>query len=172
MVVGPGWAGETPPGIKKVFRSSTEFSGAIYRTQLFNPADMPNVIRVQSGYKVQPLSGYLHQRAPAAPSTVDFPRIDDRLAKENFFEYLDFALRFAPSGPEEAAIRAKLARIGVGPGKKFDFRDLSAEDKAAIAAGMEDGEKRIEQKLASFGKDINGWRVGSAFGAGISEGQT
>jgi hypothetical protein len=42
------------PGIKKVFRSSTQFSVAGYRTQLFNAADMPNVVKVQAGYKVQP----------------------------------------------------------------------------------------------------------------------
>src|SRR5262252_1660743 len=30
MVVGPTWNGETPPGIKKVFRSTTEFSLAGY----------------------------------------------------------------------------------------------------------------------------------------------
>ena len=52
MVASPGWKGETPPGIKKVFRSTTDFSAAIYRTQLFNPDDMPNVIKVQSGYKL------------------------------------------------------------------------------------------------------------------------
>ena len=52
MVVGPDWKGETPPGIKKVFRSTTQFSLAVYRTQLFNPADMPNVVKVQAGYKV------------------------------------------------------------------------------------------------------------------------
>jgi hypothetical protein len=28
LVAGPGWQGETPPGIKKVFRSSTAFSAA------------------------------------------------------------------------------------------------------------------------------------------------
>ena len=31
-----------------------------------NPADMPNVIKVQSGYKVRPLSQYLNQPAPPA----------------------------------------------------------------------------------------------------------
>src|SRR6266581_5699537 len=52
LVVGPDWKGETPVGIKKVFRSSTQFSVAAYRTQLFNPEDMSNVVKVQSGYKV------------------------------------------------------------------------------------------------------------------------
>jgi hypothetical protein len=59
----------TPPGIKKVFQGSTQFSIVIYRTQLFDPADMPNVEKVQAGYNVQPLSAYLKQPAPAAPAS-------------------------------------------------------------------------------------------------------
>jgi hypothetical protein len=164
MVVGPNWDGETPAGIKKVFRSSTEFSIAIYRTQLLNPKDMPNVEKVQSGYKVEPLSAYLHQPAPPPAPAINFPGINDQLAKKNFFEYLDFALRFAPPGPEEKDIRAKLARIGVGPGKTFDFKDLSLKHKLEIGLGMRDGEKMVEEKVKTLGKNINGWRVGSAFG--------
>ncbi len=164
LVAGPRWQGEAPAGIKKVFRSSTDFSAAIFRTQLFNADDMPNVIKVQEGYKVQPLSAYLKQPAPAAPPAVDFPKIDKEMVKTNFFEYLDFALQFAPAGPEEEAIRARLASIGVGPGKKFSFRDLSAEHKAEILIGMKEGEKKIEQKVTEMGKSINGWRVAAAFG--------
>src|ERR1700748_2931023 len=37
MVVGPDWNGATPAGIKKMFRSSTQQSIAIFRTQLFDP---------------------------------------------------------------------------------------------------------------------------------------
>src|SRR5208282_584266 len=112
LVVGPGWNGETPAGIKKVFHSGTQFSLAAYRTQLFNAQDMPNVIKVQSGYKVQPLSEYLHQSAPPGAPAINFPKIDKEMVKTCFFDYLDFALQFAPPGPEEKEIRAKLARIG------------------------------------------------------------
>jgi hypothetical protein len=51
LVVGPGWTGEKPAGIRDVFRSSTRFSIAIYRTQLFDAKDMENVKKVQAGYK-------------------------------------------------------------------------------------------------------------------------
>jgi hypothetical protein len=87
MVVGPNWKGETPPGIKQVFRSSTDFSAAAYRTQLFSPQDMPNVVKIQAGYKVQPLSAYLKQPAPSPAPALNFPRIDKELAATNFFEY-------------------------------------------------------------------------------------
>jgi hypothetical protein len=36
MISGPGWKGEKPEGIATVFRSETEFSIAIIRTQLFD----------------------------------------------------------------------------------------------------------------------------------------
>jgi hypothetical protein len=164
LVVGPEWKGEKPQGIQQVFRSSTQFSAVAYRTQLFDPKDMENVKKIQAGYKVQPLSAYLKQPPPPAAPAVAFPKVDKELVKTNFFEYLDFALRFAPPGPEEQAIRAKLARIGVGAGKTFDFKDLSLEHKAAVALGMKEGERKVDEAILQFGKGINGWRVGSPFG--------
>jgi hypothetical protein len=164
MVVGPDWQGATPAGIKKVFRSTTQFSAAAYRTQLFNPADMPNVEKVQAGYKVQPLSAYLKQPATVAAVAVDFPKVDKEMVKKNFFEYLDFALQFAPAGREEKEIRAKLARIGVGAGKTFDFKDLPLTHKIEIGLGMKDGEEKVEKYLVSGQKDVNGWKIGSLFG--------
>jgi hypothetical protein len=147
-----------------VFRSSTQFALAGYRTQLFGPDDMPNVVKVQSGYKAQPLSAYLKRQAPAAAPVINFPKIDKELAKTNFFEYLDFALQFAPPGPEEKEIRAKLARIGVGAGKTFDFKDLSPEHKAEIVLGMKDGEEKVTRAADNLGKVVNGWKISSPFG--------
>src|SRR6266576_1989522 len=148
MVVGPDWKGATPPGIKKVFQSSTQFSAVAYRTQLFNSADMPNVEKVQAGYKVQPLSASLKQPAPPAAAAVDSPKANAELVKKNFFDYLDFALQFAPAGPEERVIREKLARIGVGPGKTFDFKDLRHAREIEIGLGMKDGEEKVEKYIA------------------------
>src|SRR3954468_1306160 len=164
LVVGPDWNGETPAGIKKVFRSSTQFSAAAYRTQLFNPADMPNVVKIQAGYKVQPLSAYLKQPAPPSAPTVNFPTINKEMVKTNYFDYLDFALQYAPPGPEEKEIRAKLARIGIGAGKTFDFKDLSPEHKAVVGLGIKDGDAKVEKYLVAGQKNINGWKVGSLFG--------
>src|SRR5258706_8159 len=164
LVVAPDWQGKTPPGIAKVFRSTTQLSFAAYRTQLFNARDMPNVKRIQAGYKVQPLSGFLKKPAPPAPPAIAFPKVDKELVKTNFFEYLDFALHFAPPGPEEQAIRAKLARIGVGPGKSFDFKELSLEHKAEVVLGMKAGDAKVNEAVETLGKRVNGWNISSAFG--------
>ncbi|MEA4855334.1 MAG: DUF1254 domain-containing protein [Solidesulfovibrio sp.] len=164
LVAGPDWKGEVPAGIKKVFRSSTQFSMGLFRTQLFDAKDMPNVVKVQAGYKARPLSAYLGKPAPAALPLPAFPKIDKELVKVDFFEYLDFALQFAPAGPEEAAIREKLARIGVGPGKTFDFKDLSLAHKAEVLLGMKDGAAKVDGKVGAIGAEIDGWRLASAFG--------
>jgi hypothetical protein len=164
MIVGPDWKGETPSHIKQVFHATTPFSAVIFRTQLFNPADMPNVVKIQAGYKVQPLSKYLKQPAPAAAPAIQYLKADAEIAKKEFWQVLDFALQYIPPSPEEAAIRPKLASIGIGPGKKFDMKDLSAEHKAAMLLGMKDGNDAVDKYIASGGTVINGWNVGSFFG--------
>ncbi|MCK1288623.1 DUF1254 domain-containing protein [Bradyrhizobium sp. 44] len=164
MVVGPEWKGATPAGVKKVFQSTTQFSLVLFRTQLFDAGDINNVMKVQAGYKAQPLSGYLKQAAPPATPAVTFPKIDKELAKTNFFEYLDFCLQFAPALENEKDIRAKLARIGVGPGKTFGFKDLPFEHKAEILVGMKQGEQKVDEAVAKGGVSLNGWQVHSFFG--------
>ena len=164
LIAGPDWKGEAPAGIKGVLRSTTQFTLVIVRTQLFGADDMPNVIKVQEGYKLQPLSAFLKQPAPPAAPALEFPKANAELAKTNFFEYVDFALQLAPAGPEEKEIRAKLAKIGIGPGKTFNFKDLSLEHKAAVLLGLKEGEKKVEEEVATIGTKINGWSVGSAFG--------
>jgi hypothetical protein len=164
LVVGPDWNGETSAGIKKVFSSTTPFSLAVYRTQLFNPEDMPNVEKVQAGYKAQPLSAYLKQPAPPAAPKIDFLSASSAGIKDNFFEYLDFALQFIPLSPEDKDVRARIARIGIGPGKTFEWKELSSEHRAAVLEGMKAGDDKVTKFLANGMKNVNGWNIGSFFG--------
>ena len=84
MAVGPNWKGEIPAGIKKVFHSSTPFSLTIFRTQLLHPDDMPNVMKVQAGYKAQPLSAYLNHSTPPAAPKIDFVPASTKGISYNF----------------------------------------------------------------------------------------
>ncbi len=164
LVAGPGWTGKTPAGIKKVFTSTTPFMLTLFRTQLFDPADMPNVEKVQAGYSAQPLSAFLKQPAPPAAPKIDFLPATTAGIKANFYEYLSFALQFVPPTAQDSGIRARLASIGVGPGKTFEFKDLSVEHKAAVLLGMKAGDDQVDKFLASGNKNINGWNVGAFFG--------
>lgn len=164
LVVGPSWRGKKPAGIKEVFHSSTQFSLVAYRTQLYRPEDMPNVVKIQSGYKVQTLSQYLGKKSQPAPAKIEFPAISKALMMKNFFQYLDFALQFAPAGPEEHEIRQKLAKIGVGPRKSGNFKDFEAAFGPEIGEAMKSGEEEIKKYISNELKVINGWSIGSLFG--------
>ncbi len=161
MVVAPDWKGEKPEGINKVFRSSTPFSMIAFRTQLLNADDMPNVVKVQSGYRVQPLSEFLGRPTPPAAPKIDFVPATSAGIQDHFWEYLDAALELVPETALSKPIRTKLARIGIGPGKTIHMEALPAEHKAAIQRGSKAGAEKIERFLATGLTDINGWQVGS-----------
>ena len=164
MVSGPGWKGATPVGVTKSFASETDFSLAIYRTQLFDPADMPNVKKIQAGYRVQPLSAFLKQTPPPAPPAPKFPAFTEDAFKTDFVGYLNFLQQFTPPVPEETALRANFAEIGIGPGKPYDFKALPLEDRLAVDLGVKAGYDSIAKRRGEIGTEVNGWRVGSAFG--------
>jgi len=141
IIAGPNWKGETPKGVKKVFHSETELALGVYRTQLFDPGDIDNVKKVQSGYKVQTLSEFLGKAAPKPAPAIDFIKPltpETQKTSPEFFNILSFILQFCPTNPSEKALMARFAKIGVGAGKNFDATKLSPEMKAAIEQGMAD----------------------------------
>jgi hypothetical protein len=141
LLAGPGWKGATPKGVKKVFRCETELAFPTYRTQLFDPADIENVKKVQAGYKVQTLSAFLGQPAAKAAPAIDFIKPltpEEEKTSPEFFNILNFVLQFCPTVPSEKALMARFAKIGVGAGKTFDASKLSPEMKTAIEQGMAD----------------------------------
>lgn len=75
-----------------MFHASTQFSLALFHKRFFAADDLPKVGKVQADYKVMPHSTYLHQPAPPAESSINFPAINKHMVKTNFFQYLDFAL--------------------------------------------------------------------------------
>ena len=168
MVAGPDRKGETPKGIAKVFGSETQFSLVIYRTQLFNPADLDNVKKVQAGYKIQPLSAFLGQPAPPAVPAIDWPKFEQAALTTGFAEHLDFLLQFCPpvgTAAVEVPLREKFARIGIGPGKKMSPANLTPEMKAALGEGVKAALAKIEKTAESVGTTVNGWQIGTAAGS-------
>src|SRR5437773_7440344 len=95
LIAGPNWKSETLKGVKKVFRSETEFVFAVYSTQLFNPGDLDNVKKVQAGYKAQTLSAFLGTAAPKAAPAIDFIKPltpAEEKTSPQFFNILNFVL--------------------------------------------------------------------------------
>jgi hypothetical protein len=154
LIAGPGWSGDTPKDISKTFRAETQFVSVVGRTQLFNPADLPNVKRIQAGYKIQTLHEFLHTPAPPAQSAIDWPAPITPAEQTSlaFFNQMAFLLQFAmPPHPSEVDLRNQFAKIGIVPGKPFDASAFPPDVQAALAAGIDDGQKAIDAKRASMG---------------------
>jgi hypothetical protein len=154
LLAGPNWKGETPNGIKAVIRSETELAFVIYRTQLFNPGDIDNVKKIQAGYKVEPLSAFLGEPAAAAAPATDFIKplsAEEERTSLEFFNELNFILRFCPTHPSETELMARFAELGVGAGKTFDVAALTPEIRKAVQDGMADAWKTYgDFKATSF----------------------
>jgi hypothetical protein len=143
--------------VNGVIRSTTQFALTIFRTQLFAAEDLPNVVAIQRGYKAEPLSAFLRQPAPPPPPTIRFPYVNADLAKHHFFDYLAFALQFNAPQPNEAAIRAQIAGIGLdGRGTPLPHSFL---DRLEMLAAAFAGERKVEAAVTAAGVGMNGWRV-------------
>lgn len=154
LVAGPRWKGKVPAGITKVFTSETEFATMVGSTQRFNAADLKNVKNLQSRYKVQPLSAFRKQTAPAAPAAVDWiapvPPAQMRTSLE-FYEQLAFLLQFAPTHSTEKWLRERFASVGIRPGQPYDTESLNPALRRALQEGMHDGQNDIDKNRAALG---------------------
>jgi hypothetical protein len=140
LITGPGWKGTVPKGIDQVIRSETQFGLALYRTQLLSPDDIENVKRIQAGYKIETLSGYLGKPAPKSKAVVWMKplTVEQQKTSLEFFNQLNFVLQAALTHPSEEALMARFAAIDVGPGRRLDVAQLSPQMRAALEAGMAD----------------------------------
>lgn len=168
LIVGPGWKGKKPEDITEVIRTETWLAKATYRTQLFNREDIANVRRIQSGYRVEPLSVFLKRPAPPPVPAVTWPaplEADAMKTDPRFWTLLDFALQFCPVHPSEVALRERLARIGLDGDGRFDFNRLTAEQQQAFREGVADA----WQDLAGLMKQMDAGKVTSADAFGTRE---
>jgi len=162
MIAGPNWTGEKPEGISNVFKSETEFGIALIRTQLFNPADLSNVKKIQAGYRGVTLSKFLGKPAPPPAPAIKWPAVTKQLAAKNPFEYLNFVLSQAPAtgaAAVEVPMRERFAKIGVEAGKPFSMSKVRLVHDVELLEGMKQGMAAIKGAVSELGKDENGWRV-------------
>jgi hypothetical protein len=141
LLTGPSWRGEKPAGVNCVIRAETEFVFVIFRTQPMSQGDIEGVTRAQADYTVQTLSSFLSKPAPLAPAAVDFVKpltSDEERTSPEFFNILNFILRFCPTHPSEGELMARFARLGIGAGLRFDPSTFPPEIRMAIQEGMAD----------------------------------
>ncbi|NWC60699.1 DUF1254 domain-containing protein [Pseudomonas veronii] len=150
MIAGPDWKGQQPVDVDRVVYSESNLAYALYRTQLFDEKDLNKVKQIQNGYKVQSLSSYVKQAAPAKAPKIDWPKPQANMTEgPQLFRYLNFMLAFAAPQDSEKDQLARFATIGIAPGAPFKVNQLSAEQRKALEDGIADA----KAEFAAFKKD-------------------
>jgi hypothetical protein len=141
LLAGPRWRGRKPDGVDEVIQAETELGAVVYRTQVFRPDDVAQAAKVQAGYLAQPLSAFLGKAPPAQPPQLEWMApigVDGAGSSLELFEVLNFVLQFCPVHPSERELLARLEKIDIGPGRRFDVAAFPAEIRQAMEAGMVD----------------------------------
>jgi hypothetical protein len=163
-ITGPGWNGTLPKGVTE-YKSPTGMVwilGRIYCTG--TPADYKEVHALQDKFTLVPLSSYGKPYTPPV-GKVD-PSVDmktpvreqvNRMDAAAYFKLLAVLMKENPPAKEDAPMVAKMAKIGIVPGKDFDMSKLDP----AVARGLQRVPKASQEKIMAHfkgaGSDINGW---------------
>ena len=162
-VAGPDWTGDAPAGIAKVFQSETEFALAIYRTQLFDPADMDKVKAIQAELQGRAAVGVPRSARPGggAGGRVAEDRQGDgpRPTPSATSPSCSSSARRPGRRRSRHRCAQRFASIGIEAGKPFSAEGLSGEARAALEAGAKAGAAKVEARVKAWGEEVNGWRL-------------
>jgi hypothetical protein len=166
LFVGPGYQGEIPDGMfSGVFHSESQFITIIGRTQLKGKDDLPKVLQIQKGYKLQTLSEF-NGKEPVPVPKIDWVPLDPKeFLDARFIKYVNFYLTMVkPYNPEDLAALQRFEKIGISAGAEFDSSRYSPEVLAAIDRGVKAGISEIQNKAENISQRVNGWNMMDAFG--------
>jgi hypothetical protein len=164
-VVPPGWQGPLPAGVQKI-QSPTLYVWIIGRTQTNGIKDYDAVHKVQDGYTITPLSQW-GKTAQSVKAVID-PSLDmktppldqvNKLPAAAYFKYAAEIMKVNPPHLTDWSILARLKRIGIEPGKGFDYEKLNPEVQQALDKAATDGLKAMYAKLPTFARVANGWQM-------------
>ena len=138
----------------------------IGRIRADGPEDYAAVHEIQAGLKVTPISRW--GQAPLPVTVKIDPTVDmktppktqvDTMPAAKYFAYAAELLKLHPPHSTDEPIIAQMKRIGIEPGKSFDFDTLDLTVKKALASVPEDAQKLMTWKLATIARVSNGWSM-------------
>ncbi|HJV33589.1 DUF1254 domain-containing protein [Geomonas sp.] len=193
-ITGPGWKGKLPNGVKQ-YQSPTSMVwllGRIYCTG--TPEDYAEVHKLQDQISLVPLSAY---GKPYTPPRGKVDRSVDMhtavreqvnaLSADQYFNLLARLMKDNPPAAADQPMLAKMAKIGIVPGKPFDSKKLPlAKDIPKIAnekimlwlkEGIVTGDMKVENgwafttKAGIYGTDYVQRALVTAIGLGANRPQ-
>jgi hypothetical protein len=162
VLIGPGWNGALPAGLPTI-RAPTNMAWIIACRQTRGFADDGALYPIHDGPRLTPLSAWGRPYTPPAVVPVD-PTVDPTtpplsqvaaMDAGTFFGILAGLLRDHAPKPEDAAMVATLARIGLVPGQPFRPRGLAPALRGALDRAVAAAHQLIQttRRVAGAGQD-------------------
>jgi hypothetical protein len=164
-VIGPRQAGRLPD-VVNVIKSPTNFVRIIGRTQTNGKDDYALVHEIQNQYRLTPLSAWGTSHRPpsgvAVDKTIDMRATPDeqvaRMDAATFFSRLNALMRGNPPATVDAESVNRFAGIGIGPGEKFEMKNVAPTISKGLEEGVREGHARIVAEAKKpLGQTVNGW---------------
>ena len=165
LVTPPGWTGSVPDGMQQI-KAPTPYVWIIGRTKTDGPPDYDAVRKIQAGYKITPLSGW--GKSPEAVTGRVDPSVDmktppkiqvDTMSGDKYFTYAAEVMKVNPPHITDEPIVARMKRIGIEPGKSFDFAKLDQAVQKALASAPADAQALMKWKVPTIASVVNYWSM-------------
>ncbi|WP_437190809.1 DUF1254 domain-containing protein [Planctomicrobium sp. SH527] len=174
LITGPGWKGEVPDGMTHI-PVGTRYMVILGRTYADGTEkDYEAVNALQAQYKLIPLSAwgkpFIYKVPPVDPapgfSMTEKPQMAILdLKTEQYFNLMAKLMgRTAPPAPADAPIVARMAKIGLVPGKPFEMSKLSPDVQAKLKDIPKAALEKIQSSRNSLGEMVNGWIIAKGLG--------
>ncbi|MDW5562984.1 MAG: DUF1214 domain-containing protein [Methanomassiliicoccus sp.] len=177
VLVAPGWNGTLPSNMTKIQSTTTTIMLA-GRTQQDGPADLTENTAFLDNITIIPLSAWGTHYTPPTTVPVNTNVIPNasastsaayvaNMTSDEFYGRLTSAMGSYPPPSIDAAVIDQIARIGIIPGKPFDWDGLSATMQEAIVQGTQDGIAQVTAAEAHWPGVVvaNGWNITHSMGA-------
>jgi DNA sulfur modification protein DndE len=166
LISGPKWTGTPPAGMKEI-KAPTDMVWMIGRIQVNGAQDGSQVVvPIEKKITLTPLSSF------GKPFAAPKGQIDSALSKDgpnaqlaamsvdSYFNYINQLLVNNPPAAADSAAIAQFAKIGVGPGLKFDLSSFDTATQAALKEVPKMVIGYINEVVAKGAvKPVNGWSV-------------
>ncbi len=165
-LIPPGWSGPLPEGVSAL-AAPTPTVWIIVRTQTNGPADYVAVHQVQAGYTATPLARWGQPPGPPPPFQAD-PAVDmttapldqvEAMSATEFFALAAELLKVHPPHPTDFSVLARIARIGLRPGDRFDAGRLDAQARSSLEGVPKAAQELMAQALPRLARVTNGWEM-------------
>lgn len=163
VIVPQGWAGTLPSGMQRLDAPTAHvwINGLI---QVDGSADVEAARALQDGFILTPLAQW-NQPAQSQQIKSD-PTLDVRtpvreqvesIPTDAYFTYAAELLRKNPPHAADQPILARLRRVGLVPGRQWDFNKLDHATKQGMRRGMRAGRERLLAATQNPGVPASGW---------------